>query len=85
MTRDTPPVFLDRSSYRRRRLRDAVRLLPVLGLALFLLPALGIGSERPTAQILGLFAGWGVLILLSAGLSRALVRRDPALADRKDD
>ena len=34
------PLFLARSPYRRRRLRDAARLLPLAGLVLLILPAL---------------------------------------------
>ncbi len=37
-TRPRPPEFLERSSYRLRRLMDAARLLPVFGLILLLLP-----------------------------------------------
>ncbi|WP_370303264.1 hypothetical protein [Pseudooceanicola sp.] len=33
-----PPLFLERQSYRRRRLMDAAKLLPILGAALFLIP-----------------------------------------------
>ncbi|WP_299732960.1 hypothetical protein [uncultured Tateyamaria sp.] len=33
-----PPVFLERRSYRRRRMMDALRLLPILGLFLWMLP-----------------------------------------------
>lgn len=32
------PVFLERQSYRMRRLMDAVRLLPFVGLALWMVP-----------------------------------------------
>ena len=35
-----PPVFLERQSYRRRRLMDAARLLPLLGALLFAVPLL---------------------------------------------
>ena len=31
-------IFLERQSYRKRRMMDAVRLLPVLGLALWMVP-----------------------------------------------
>ena len=34
------PLFLERRSYRKRRLMDAVRLLPLLGLALWMVPVL---------------------------------------------
>ena len=33
-------VFLERETYRRRRIMDAARLLPLLGVALFALPLL---------------------------------------------
>ncbi|MFL4471569.1 hypothetical protein ACERZ8_17420 [Tateyamaria armeniaca] len=32
------PVFLERRSYRRRRMMDALRLLPILGIFLWMLP-----------------------------------------------
>ncbi|WP_102107148.1 hypothetical protein [Oceaniglobus roseus] len=34
------PVFLERQTYRRRRLMDAARVLPVLGAVLFMVPML---------------------------------------------
>ncbi|MCX7560105.1 hypothetical protein OS190_11045 [Sulfitobacter sp. F26204] len=34
------PVFLERRSYRLRRMMDAVRFLPFLGLALWMVPLL---------------------------------------------
>lgn len=33
-----PPVFLERRGYRRRRMMDAQRLLPVAGLLLWMFP-----------------------------------------------
>ena len=36
--RGLPPVFLERRSYRRRRLMDALRLLPSRGLLLWMRP-----------------------------------------------
>ena len=38
MGRRPEPVFLERQSYRRRRLGDAAKFLPFVGLVLFLLP-----------------------------------------------
>lgn len=32
------PIFLERRSYRKRRMIDAIRLLPLLGLLLWMLP-----------------------------------------------
>jgi len=40
MARHRAPLFLKRRSYRLRRLRDAARLLPLLGVFLLLLPIL---------------------------------------------
>ncbi|WP_371168130.1 hypothetical protein [Aliiroseovarius sp. 2305UL8-7] len=62
------PLFLARQSYRRRRLEDAARLLPVLGAFLFLLPLLapGAGTAR---QGLFLFGAWFGLIVATAVIS----------------
>ena len=69
------PVFLEYSSYRLRRRIDAVKLLPFLGLGLFLLPALTaqIGDGTSTSQRLILFfASWVVLIVLARVIARGL-------------
>ena len=66
-----PPVFLERQSYRRRRLMDAARLLPVLGVLLFAVPLLwpgadsvGVADSMPTSRaILYIFTSWALLIL----------------------
>ncbi len=71
------PLFLERRSYRRRRLVDAARLLPVLGLLLWLVPLLwGIGGRDVSASGAGLyiFGVWAGLIVLAAGFSVALGR-----------
>ena len=72
--RDAPPVFLVRRAYRQRRIGHAARLLPVLGLTLFLLPAAGLAEGRGAARIVYLFAAWLMLILVSAVIARALAR-----------
>jgi hypothetical protein len=71
-------VFLERRSYRLRRLADAARLLPVLGLTLFLLPVFWqpevSGAPRLTAwDGVYLFAVWIALIVLSAIIARRLL------------
>jgi hypothetical protein len=73
------PLFLARSSYRRRRLRDAARLLPVVGAFLVWLPMLwGDGDIRVTASdLIYLFAVWCALVLGAAALS-------PRLGDDKE-
>lgn len=69
------PIFLARSSYRQRRLRDAIRVLPLTGVILILLPLLWTrGPEGPgNAQVLiYVFAVWTLLILTSLLLTRKL-------------
>ncbi len=86
------PLFLERQTYRRRRLMDAARILPVLGFVLILLPVLWSGSGDPASGGIGtaaeavyLFGLWLVLILAAALLSRALraaLRREGGDAPR---
>jgi hypothetical protein len=71
-------VFLEQRSYRLRRLGDAARLLPVLGLILCLLPLFWgpetAGKPRATAwDGVYLFAVWLGLILCAAILARRLL------------
>ncbi|MFN3661279.1 hypothetical protein [Yoonia sp.] len=79
------PVFLERASYRQRRLGDAARFLPVLGAVLWLIPLLWQpdGPEAPSnaGTITYIFAVWVLLIGLAAVLSRVLRDDGPA----KDD
>ncbi|MEY3533004.1 MAG: hypothetical protein RI979_1028 [Pseudomonadota bacterium] len=66
------PLFLARAVYRRRRLRDAARLLPVLGLLLMLLPALGRDTSGDVRDAIYLFVLWAVLIAAAAVLAPGL-------------
>lgn len=70
------PIFLGRETYRRRRLIDAMRLLPVVGGLFFLSPLLGSDTETRSTAMAGifLFSAWFGLILLSAILVRVLAR-----------
>ncbi|MFN3954658.1 MAG: hypothetical protein ACK4LQ_09400 [Pararhodobacter sp.] len=68
------PLFLERDTYRRRRVMDGARILPVAGFVAILLPALwarGDGSSM-AVEALYLFALWAVLVLAAALLSRPL-------------
>ncbi len=66
-----PSLFLERQSYRRRRLADAARLLPFLGAAMLALPLLwpddsaGAEALSLSTAMFYIFACWGVLILIS--------------------
>jgi len=76
MTGRPGALFVGRASYRQRRLRDAARLLPLLGLVLWLIPLLWPrepGAAQSTSfALIYLFGVWTGLILLSFVLSRRL-------------
>ncbi|MCB1401104.1 MAG: hypothetical protein KDJ82_15350 [Rhodobacteraceae bacterium] len=79
------PLFLARQSYRRRRMMDAARLLPVLGSVLFMMPVLWRPAETPLADTgpgaVYLFAIWALLIGSAVVLARALA---PAMEDEDE-
>lgn len=68
------PVFLERQTYRRRRIMDAARVLPVAGFVLILLPVLWSRGDGTViaGEALYLFALWFVLVLAAAALARPL-------------
>lgn len=77
MTLPVTPVFLARRTYRRRRLVDAARILPVLGAVLFLLPVLLLapGEEgRLSVRVIYFFSVWLGLVACAAGLALSLRR-----------
>ena len=88
------PIFLERRSYRRRRLIDALRLLPILGAMLFMLPlfwpvsapespdAAATDPVRTSRAMLYIFGVWAALILAAGGLARGL-RTNPGTAQER--
>jgi hypothetical protein len=73
------PLFLERASFRRRRLGDAARILPVLALLLVLLPVWWLPSRFSFAfGAVWMFAVWAGLILLVWLLHRSLLRVEAA-------
>ena len=72
------PLFLRPASYRRRRRRDAARLLPFLGGFLVLLPILwtpGAQLARSTAtDAIFLFGAWAGMIVAAFAIARSLAR-----------
>lgn len=76
-------VFLERSTYRRRRLIDAMRLLPLLGLGMWFLPLLwnAQASETPMSHaVLYVFGVWLFLVVV-AGIMAVLIARRNSDAD----
>ncbi|MCA1776126.1 MAG: hypothetical protein LC676_11090 [Loktanella sp.] len=73
--------FLDRPAYRQRRLRDAARMLPVAGAALWMVPLLSQvdpeGSTGAAGSMIYVFGVWVVLIV-AAGLIARRMRHDDA-------
>lgn len=72
MNRSEDPLFLTRSTYRRRRLMDAARLFPVIGGVLFVLPVLWASGSGTASGVLYLFGVWALLIACTAAFSRRL-------------
>ena len=70
------PTFLARATYRRRRLIDALRVMPVTGALLFLVPMLGAGVMTRSTAWSGvyLFGVWFLLILGAYLIVRNLAR-----------
>lgn len=67
------PLLLARQSYRKHRIEDAARLLPLLGVILFLLPLM-VGGEVGSIRLAYVFTVWFLLILAAAILSFFLSR-----------
>ena len=70
-------LFLARSLYRKRRLSDAAKLLPIFGAVLLLLPLLWVHQSAPERSSIAtnwvyLFIVWSFLILAAACLAKSL-------------
>lgn len=73
------PLFLERASFRRRRLGDLARVLPVLAAAAILLPVWWLPETFSLAfGAVWLFGLWAVLIVLVWLLHRGLLRAEAA-------
>jgi hypothetical protein len=86
MRRPKPPLFLARAPYRRRRLRDAARLLPVLGVFLLVMPLLWVEEAQlslNSGDVIYFFAVWLVMIGLAAAFAPGLRRGEEG--DEKPD
>lgn len=71
------PLFLARGPYRRRRLRDAARILPFVGAVLFLMPLLWPGRGTGLNGLY-MLAVWLGLVAVAAILAHWLAdEREP--------
>jgi cobalamin synthase len=73
VSRRPAPIFLERQSYRRRRLGDAAKLLPLVGLVLFCLPILWSHSASTSGGLIYIFVVWALLIVAVLFVSRRLI------------
>lgn len=79
--------FLERQSYRRRRLIDSIRMLPVIGAVLWAVPLLWRQSEdsgtvMTSDAIIYIFMVWLLLVLGGGWLARSLKRSDAEEMER---
>ena len=82
------PVFLERGNYRRRRRMDAIKLIAIVGGAMWMIPLLWVTPDENGAEAVSMsdalmyvFGVWLLLIVFSAILILRL-RRDPDVEDR---
>lgn len=75
------PVFLQKASYRQRRVRDAARLVPLLGAVLLTMPLTWQSDRTNASALVYIFGAWLALIMLSALLS-SLLRPDVPPAEQ---
>ncbi|WP_371224404.1 hypothetical protein [Roseovarius sp. 2305UL8-3] len=82
------PLFLERATYRRRRMADAARMLPIFGVVLLALPMLWSSGENGavrTTHVMGyVFGVWVMLAVLGAVL-QAYLAPDDRKADAEKD
>lgn len=74
-----PPLFLARPGYRQRRLRDAIRVVPVAGAILLMIPLLwprGPAGPGNATVLIYVFGVWTLLIAVSLLLTRRLQTDD---------
>lgn len=75
-------LFLERDTYRRNRIADAARLLPLLAVAMLLLPDLllsdpSVAKGATAPWLVYFFCAWLTLIALAAWLARKVTRHGP--------
>ena len=87
MSERRSPLFLERQSYRGRRLVDFLRILPLIGGLLWAVPLLwptGEDSSVTTSQAIVYIFGVWLLMVLSAAAVAVFLRRSGLSSERKD-
>jgi hypothetical protein len=72
MNESQTPIFLARGPYRKRRLRDFAKALPVIGIALLCIPLQWQDGFTNARAVLYIFGVWMSLVVLAAVLSFAV-------------
>ncbi len=82
MTKSARTEFLERSSYRQRRIRDGARLLPIVAMVLMVLPLMwprnSPEQSLTSTGITYIFGLWLLLLVVAFVLSRVLRSSDPS-------
>ena len=65
-------VFLEKDAYKKRRLRDVARAIPVIGTVLLMLPLSWETGTSTAGGVIYIFGVWVLLIILTAFVSRKL-------------
>ena len=82
------PLFVERQIYRRRRLMDAARLLPLLGVMLWLVPLLWRdapgGGVATSGALVYIFGVWALLVLAAGMIAYRLPGRGGESGDGED-
>jgi hypothetical protein len=80
-----PPVFHEKRTYRRRRLMDAARVVPIFAAVLWAVPMLWpqSGEDRVSSAgaLVYIFIVWVCVIVITGAISRGLRRDDAASRD----
>ena len=70
MAEEQSSLVLERTSFRRRRVRDAATLIPFFGVVLLCLPAMWETESRTAPAMVYVFTVWALLILVMAVIAR---------------
>ncbi len=83
------PAFLERHTYRKRRIMDAARLLPILGVFLLCMPLLwpvdAENAPSTSRAIIYVFGVWLLLIGAALGLASRLKEGDGPVQPGQSD